>query len=245
MEDTKLKNRAYYCLYGEKREGMGLVSVLVITVLSAAIIGVMFMMTSTFTASTITFRTVYSDQVLASSFTEQAKGIIVNEIRSTGITLHPTVSGDAWINRPQLSSVADLQIDGPGNVLAVNEVVSGVSGSRRRVVSTVFDLTYTANTSDHSSMVEDLDDAERALLPPSSFVLDLMGSGPVFENVAETNDPTITYSDNPNLGGGLTLDEIGAYLIRVQIFGDTPRVPNEERLLRTTEESFFILTRNS
>lgn len=213
------------------RGGFGLPMTLTIALVGAIMIGVVFTLATRFGTEEGVFRYAYSDQVLASSYIERAKGTISAWISEEGRALHPT-DGDTWNTHPAIHSIDDLQIfldtDTPaGDPLNLDEVRGD-----RRVTMQVYDLTYSAT----QSIPDDMADEERLRLPAPLALVTMQTSQASFENAGMVEgEGDVRYPSDSSGEGSIDLNDIGAYLIRVQIFGA------DGRLERTTEEAFFIL----
>ena len=245
MEDTELTKKQ--SILTKRRPGIGLPFVLITAVVGALLVAVVMDMATRFASEDTVFRDTYSSQVLASSYVERARGLLTAEIISRGVALHPRDIAE-WNNFPEIQTLEQLQIfidggDEDGNpnnandALIVDEIVRN-----HRVTMRVYDLTYSATAVQPTGGTEEERLRQRLRLPAPLALNDLFNANPTeFESVIFTEATDIKNPTGNIPGGNIDLRNIGVYLIRVQIF-DTGnrRTDRAGRLVRTTEEAFFI-----
>ena len=235
MEDQKLKKKIPHVFdkrFFRRRQGSGLMLALVIILVASALIAVLFELAVGFSAIEVNQRYTYSDQVLAGTYIEKAKGLIAARIVKDGAALHPLPIDD-WNARPHIESLEALQVfldrTNPGNdPLSVDEK-AGKGG--RRVTMRVYDLTYGGTWVPNT-----VDATVRAQLPTPLTLLDVatatnqtltsVGSVYALDVKSPPNNAALSRPD---------LKDIGAYLVRVELFDS-----NNHRL-RLTEEAFYQL----
>lgn len=223
-----------------KHRGLSLPTVLVIAIFGALMVAVVFEMSSRFGLENMFFRRTYNDQGIASGYIEMAKGLLSSKILADEEAIHP-LDSNTWNDGPySVRTLGDIQIGlaGPrapgtpvsaGDPLNVDETVNG-----RMVTMRVYDLTY-----ETIHVPNDVSDQDRLLLPAPLGIVRLLEAGDAeWINVIDVEDDGINYDPNGD-SLSLHLRDIGAYLIRVQIFDRAGG-----RLIRSTEEAFFILARD-
>jgi hypothetical protein len=196
------------------------------------IIGLLFDMMTRFSRISAQQAKVYSDHVIASSYLENAKGLISQFMREKEYALHPK-EADLWGDpEMKIRSAEDLLVRldmaNPNDPLSVDQVVQG-----RRVVMNVYDLTYTVD-----KLADDIPDAELTRFPPPLAVIPkwaLMGEKES-EAVSRVEVEDIKYPERATSAHNVDMRQVGAYLIRVQLFE-----PGKSAPVRKLEEAFYQL----
>jgi hypothetical protein len=175
---------------------------------------------------------VYSDHVIASSYLENAKGLISQFMRDRQYAPHPKAAnlwGDPDVKiRSTEDLLVRLDMTNPNDPLSVDQVAEG-----RRVVINVYDLTYTMD-----KLANDIPDAELARFPSPLALIPkwaLMGEKE-FETVSRVETEDIKYTERTTPVRTVDLTQVGAYLIRVELFE-----PGKSAPVRKIEEAFYQL----
>lgn len=222
----------FYARLSGKRRGSGLTLALVIILVASGLIAVLFDMTVGFSAAEVHQRYAYSDQILSDSYIEKAKGLIAARIIKDGAALHPLPLDD-WNARPHIESLGALQVfldrANPGKDLLSVDERAGKGG--RRVTMRVYDLTYAGTWVPNT-----VDTTVRAQLPTPLTLLDIAtATNQTLTNVGSVYALDVKSPPNNAALSRPDLKDIGAYLIRVELFD-----ANNHRL-RLTEEAFYQL----
>jgi hypothetical protein len=196
------------------------------------VIGLLFDMMTRFARISAQQAKVYSDHVIASSYLENAKGLISRFMREREYAPHPQ-DADLWGDPDvKIRSVEDLLVRldmaNPDDPLSVDRVAEG-----RRVVMNVYDLTYTVD-----KLAGDLPEAELVRFPPPLAIVPkrvLMGEKES-EVVSRVEVEDIKYTERTTPAHTVDLTRVGAYLIRVQLFE-----PGKSAPVRKLEEAFYQL----
>jgi hypothetical protein len=200
--------------------------------IGGVVIGLLFDMMTRFARISIQQAKVYSDRAIASNYLENAKGRISQFIRDKEYAPHPK-DADLWSDpNVKIRSVEDLLVRldmaDPDDPLSVDRVAEG-----RRVVMNVYDLTYTVD-----KLAGDIPEAELERFPPPLTVVPrwMLAGERESEAVSRVEAQDIYYAEKASLAHTVDLSQVGAYLIRVQLFE-----PGKSDPVRKIEEAFYQL----
>ena len=217
-----------------RRPGVALPMAMMVVVIGTGLVMVMFYATSNFSKLASTQRLIYMDQLNAVDYIEQAKGRISTKIVEDEEALHPKV-GDEWNSRKvPIASLSDLQvyIDRQNPNSDPLNITKRPLKNGRSISLRVYDLTY-----EPTWITSDMSNSARMALPSPLIVMGKMTElKDDIVNVGDVNDPLISRTDDKSSVSQVNLKNIGAYLVRVEIFDQTGN------RVRLTEEAFFQLT---
>lgn len=222
----------------KRRRGMGLPATICIVLVSLIIVAVIFQITTRFNRDMMQSRMVYSDQVVATSYIEKAKALIITKAKLERAAPHPLAD---WVNEPEgvIDELDDLLIyygaakDKNNDDLYLTDVKEGI----RQVSLRVYDLTYSPKNSLKSTITSD----DKEMLPAPIPLIAMAGGTSSSSNtgtwtvVGEDNATDRQNANDDSNRPPVDLNALGAYLIRV-IINDKDGKP-----VRTTEESFFYV----
>jgi hypothetical protein len=226
MEGTQLKKKKQNTLIIRRHRGLALPVVLMIAIIGALLVAAIFDIATRFGNEDVIFRRSYQDQVTAASYVEGAKGLLSNRIANQEEAIHPGGT-ETWNALTEIATLDDIQVrlnEGVGNdPLEIDEPVN-----ERRIRMRVYDLTYSTAAPIRPGLSE-----EELVQFPAPLDVNALPTESItgFEDIGNTG---LDFSPDTGENGDIDLREIGVYLIRVQISNEN------ERLVRTTEESFLI-----
>ena len=214
--------------FRKRRSGVALVVALVVVLLGSSLMLLLFEMTTQFASmGGQLYRPIYNDQVNVTGYIQEAKGAIsmLNAENTPPAALHAWTSAD-WGGPNMIRNLEDLQLT--ANPLLSRDVIAS---DGRRVVVRVFDLFYRQEMLDAS-----ISAAELARMPAPLTVINPDAAAPeevVNEGFVEEVDVKIV--ENQVLPSTLNIDQIGVYLVRVELYRDRHSVFP----IRTAEEAFY------
>jgi hypothetical protein len=231
------------------RRGIGLVLALVVVLACSGLVAFIFEASARFMALSTRQREVYFDHARATSYIEMAKGMVSDynlRMSSTDAkeALHrPTRTKDqsGQVVPNTVGNARALQIPGIPDLSPANNLSLDISLSGRQAVTVqVYDVAYSQRDLAPALLSDD-----RALsqIPPPLVLLNVVSEDNGLrieqlsygeDNFVDTADPV--YVDTQTF---LDTDQIGAYLVRVELF-DASVSPR--RRIRLLEEAFFQVT---
>lgn len=211
----------------KRRSGVALVVALVVVLVGSSLMLLLFQMTTQFAFMGGQYRPIYADQVNITGYIQEAKGAIsmLNAESTPPVALHAWASAD-WGGPNMIRNLEDLQLT--ANPLLSRDVIAS---DGRRVVVRVFDLFYRQEMIDAG-----ISAAELGRIPAPLTVIDPNAAAPeevVNEGFVEEQEVKIV--ENQILPSTLNIDQIGVYLVRVELYRDRHSV----HPLRTAEEAFY------
>lgn len=205
-----------------RRRGLALPMALVVVIIGSALIAFIFNAVVKFNFAAERQQKVYVELTTVRDYIEQAKGTI-SSLNSTNKEALHRENPDALVG-----SARDLQITGHNLSLDVP-----VPERRQAVTLQVFDVAYTQN-----ELQPNLDPKILAAIPAPIVLLTESSMEPKFEMENEGEVETTDIKGDATDTSIFKFDsrELGAYLIRVQLFD----VVNRRRVrVRLAEEAFF------